>query len=193
MLKPASLVVATVLGAATLTTSPTPEDTALPKRVRELEEWKAAADARIQALETRQKVESMPASAPSRAAPARVVAVVVSNKRFDPSDVHASKFEDNIWWDATYTATGLSKPARSIKGVLQFCDLFGDPRFQVRVTIDDPVKPNGTIAATGVGIQYNQFLDTHKWLRATELNNMTFKFEVETVLYEDGTSERFGK
>jgi hypothetical protein len=189
MLKSISLVVAAVLGASTLTP---PQDANLPKRVQELEQWKATADARIQTLEGMLKAEGKPAVAAASNAAGSVLTVVVSNKRFDPSNARSGKYEDNIWWDAEYTATGLSKPARSIKGVLMFCDLFGDPRFQVRVTIDDPIKPNAKANAQGVGIEYNQFLDTHKWLRSTELSNMTFKFEVETVLYEDGTSERFG-
>jgi hypothetical protein len=189
MLKSASLAIATVLGASALVA---PQDANLPKRVQELEQWKATADARIQTLEGMLKAEGKPAASAPADAAARVLTVVVSNKRFDPSNARSGKYEDNIWWDAEYTATGLSKPARSIKGVLKFCDLFGDPRFQVRVTIDDPIKPNAKANAQGVGIEYNQFLDTHKWLRSTELSNMTFKFDVETVLYEDGTSERFG-
>lgn len=189
MLKPASLAITAVLGASALVV---PQDANLPKRVQELEQWKATADARIQALEGQFKAEGKPAASVPADSAERVLTVTITNKRFDPSNVRASKYEDNIWWDAEYTATGLSKPARSIKGVLKFCDLFGDPRFQVRVTIDDPIKPNEKVNAQDVGIKYNQFLDTHNWLLSTELSNMAFKFEVETVLYEDGTAERFG-
>ena len=76
--------------------------------------------------------------------------------------------------------------------MLKFCDLFGDPQFQVRVTIDDPIEPNGELKSEGVGIKYNQFLQPHTWLRSTDLDDMTFRFEVQTVLYKDGTTERFG-
>ena len=192
MLKGATLAIAAVLGTSALVTSQDPD---LSKRVQELEKWKLTAEARIQALEGKPKSGEKPsASSPSAATTAaeRVLTVAITNKRFDPSDAHSGKYDDNIWWNAEYTAIGLKKPARSIKGVLKFCDLFGDPRFQVRVTIDDPIKPEGKLKVEGVGIEYNQFLDTHKWLRSTEVGNMTFRFEVETVLYEDGTSERFG-
>ncbi len=37
--------------------------------------------------------------------------VVPNNKRFDPSNARAGKYEDSIWWDAEYTAAGLQKPA----------------------------------------------------------------------------------
>lgn len=189
MLKLTSLAIAAVVGASALVV---PQEANLPKRVQELEQWKATADARIQALEGMLKAEGKPAASAPADAAERVLTVTITNKRFDPSNARGGKFEDNIWWDAEYTAAGLQRPARSIKGVLKFCDLFGDPRFQVRVTIDDPIKPEGKLKVEGVGIEYNQFLDQHKWLLSTELSNMTFKFEVETVLYEDGTAERFG-
>jgi hypothetical protein len=189
MLKSVSLAIATVLGATALVPQ---KDANLPKRVQELEQWKATADARIQALEGLLKTEGKPAASAPADTAERVLTVTITNKRFDPSNARARKYEDNIWWDVEYTATGLQRPARSIKGVLMFCDLFGDPRFQVRVTIDDPIQPGGKLKSEGIGIEYNQFLDQHKWLLSTELSNMTFKFEVETVLYEDGTAERFG-
>lgn len=189
MLKLTSLAIAAVVGASALVG---PQDTNLPKRIEELEQWKATAEARIHALEGKLSPEGKPAPGAIADGAERVLTVTVTNKRFDPSNARARKYEDNIWWDAEYTASGLQRPARSIKGVLKFCDLFGDPRFQVRVTIDDPIKPEAKLQVEGVGIEYNQFNDSHKWLLSTELSNMTFKFKVETVLYEDGTAERFG-
>lgn len=189
MLKLTSLAVAAVVGASALVP---PQEANLPKRVQELEQWKATADARIQALEDLLKAEGKPAaSAPANAAE-RVLAVVITDKQFNPSNPRAGTYEDSIYWNADYTATGLQKPARSIKGVLKFCDLFGDPQFQVRVTIDDPIEPAGKLKSEGVGIKYNQFLQPHTWLRSTDLDDMTFRFEVQTVLYQDGTTERFG-
>ena len=166
-------------------------DDSLASRVRDLEEWRAKLEPRIQALEALLKPAAGPASATDASSSERVLSVVVSNKRWDPANVDLNKFEDNIWWDAVYTGAQLQRSARSIKGILCFCDLFGDPRFQVQVTIDDPIKPSGTVYTRGVGIVFNQFLDDHKWLLATELRNMTFKFRAGTVLYDDGTAERF--
>ncbi len=135
-------------------------------------------------------------SSPIDAAEA-ILTVDVTSKRFDPArtdgDPKTWKFEDNIWWDATYTAVGLEKDARSIKGVLKFCDLFGEPQFQVRVTIDDPISPEGVVSSKGIGIEYNQFDSTHKWLRSTSLDDMTVRFQVDTILYTDKTTEKFGE
>ncbi len=118
------------------------------------------------------------------------ITVTVTNKRFQDSDPSNGTYEDNIWWDASYTSK-LKKTARSLKGVLQFCDLFGEPKFQLLVTIDDPVAPQASITTRGVGFTYNQFMGTHNWMRATKLKDMTFKFKLTHALYSDGTVEKF--
>lgn len=119
-----------------------------------------------------------------------LVEVNGTNKRYQASDAPSGRYNDYIWYDATYTSR-LKKKTRSIKGIMQFCDLFGEPKFQIRVTIDDPIEPGKQFTTTGVGFEYNQFLDTHNWMRATALVDMTFKFQVEAVLYADGTREDF--
>ncbi len=114
----------------------------------------------------------------------------ISNKRYEPKDIHSGIYSDYIWYDATYTSR-LKKNTRSLKGVLIFCDLFGEPKFQLRVTLDNLIEPGRAITKAGVGFEYNQFLDSHKWMLATSLNNMIVKFKVESVLYVDGTREDF--
>lgn len=190
MFKIPAFVAIGLLGAFALPAQQEPD--ALQDRVTELEQWKATAENRIRALEKVLKAEGKPSSVSPIEAAERVLTVRVTNKRFDPADWSRQKYEDNIWWDATYTARTLEKPARSIKGVLKFCDLFGDPQFQVRVTLDDPIEPKGKITVEDVGIEYNQFIDSHNWLNSTKLNDMTIRFEVQAILYKDGSTERFG-
>lgn len=117
-----------------------------------------------------------------------LIGVTVTNKRFQASDVRAGRFQDFIWFDATYVSR-FEKMTRSIKGTLQFCDLFGDPQFQIRVTIDDPIAPDKEVTTTGVGFEYNQFMDQHNWMRTTALADMTFQFKLDAVLFADGTRE----
>jgi len=164
-------------------------------RLDALETWKADTESRLSALESRVMGSSDPtqgSSTPASSKGTGVLEVVVRNKRFSPSNARAGQYQDYLWWDAEYTAKGLGRTARSIKGILSFCDLFGDPKFQVRVTLNDPLSPGGIVNNTGVGIDYNQFNDSHVWLRSTELENMTFSFKAESVLYADGSTESFG-
>ena len=54
-------------------------------------------------------------------------------------------------------------------------------------TIDEPPQPGETIVEKGSGFEYNQFLDPHRWVRATDIEDMTASFTVESILYQDGT------
>lgn len=101
------------------------------------------------------------------------------------------KYEEYILFDVLWVAQSLSKPARSIKGVLLFEDLFGEVRFGIKVTVDEPIEPGQSIAQNGVGFEYNQFRDQHKWMRGTNLENMKIEFQVSSILYGDGTREDF--
>ncbi len=92
----------------------------------------------------------------------------VSNKRFEKL-----KYQEYISFDVIWTAGNLEKPVRSIKGVLFFCDLFGDAKFPIQITIDDPIGPGGSIKKNGMAFEYNQFRDEHVWVRGTDLSNMT--------------------
>ena len=130
--------------------------------------------------------ESQPISSIVGSEPKGILEVNISNKRFDEGT-----YEDSIWWDAEYVAIGLSKPARAIKGTLVFADLFQEPYFMVQVTIDEPIEPSGTVVTRGIGIDYNQFRDSHKWLRSNDLSDMSIWFEVSSVLYHDGSTQNF--
>ena len=110
----------------------------------------------------------------------------VSNKRFEKL-----KYQEYMLFDVNWTVGNLEKPARSIKGVLLFGDLFGDVKFQIQVTIDDPIGPGGSVKKNGMAFDYNQFRDEHIWVRSTELSNMTIRFKVTNILYEDGTRKDF--
>ena len=51
--------------------------------------------------------------------------------------------------DMDITANGLDRPARSIKGLLIFTDLFDEPKIKIEWTIDEPVEP-GVLSTCGV-------------------------------------------
>jgi len=110
----------------------------------------------------------------------------ISNKRFEKY-----KYDENIWFDITWNTSSLKKPTRAVKGVLIFADIFGETKFQIKKTINDPLSPNMPLTETGIGFEYNQFKDSHKWMRSTDLKDMTFKFDVLNIIYTDGTSESF--
>ena len=100
-------------------------------------------------------------------------------------------YQEFIWFDIEFTANGLDKPARAIKGILNLQDLFGEPKMRFNWTIDEPIKQGETIVERGTGFKYNQFIDSHQWVRATDLENMTASFAVKSILYQDGSRRDF--
>lgn len=113
-----------------------------------------------------------------------IILPTLSNKRHSKL-----QYQDYILWDVSYEAVGLTRPARAIKGVLEFADLFGDVKFEIQVTLNDPLRPGGTTSQKGVGFEFNQFRDTHGWMLTTDLRDMRVFFRVQSILYEDGSTE----
>ncbi len=122
------------------------------------------------------------------------MSVAISNKRFDRAgaeDNRPWRQVDTVWWDTTYEAYGLQKDARSIQGLLQFCDLFGDPQFEVKVNINDPVRAKGRYRGPSSGVDFEQDDKGHRWLASTEPQNLPFSCRVSRTLYLDGSREDF--
>ena len=110
----------------------------------------------------------------------------VTNKRY-----REHEYDKHIWFDVTWDTKNLKKKTRAVKGVLIFADLFGEPKFLVKKTINDPLFSNQSHIEDGIGFEYNQFKDSHKWMRSAELKDMTFQFKVESIIYSDGTMKEF--
>jgi len=111
-----------------------------------------------------------------------IIEVRLKSKRYSEQD-----YQDYILLNIDFTASGLDKPARAIKGVLNLNDLFGETKMRLRWTIDEPINPNQRVSVHGSGFEYNQFVDEHQWARMTSAQNMTASFTVTDILYEDGT------
>ncbi|MEA9885240.1 hypothetical protein VDG05_12950 [Xanthomonas campestris pv. raphani] len=123
---------------------------------------------------------------PQEASKARLVSLSVSNKRYDHGD-----YEDHIWFDCLYTLSQDSQPTRAVKGAIEFTDLFGDVKFVLKVTINDPITPGKPLAKPGIGFVFNQFVPEHQWMLATNLKDMQARFTVSNAIYIDGTSKVF--
>ena len=141
------------------------------------------------AVAPEQGARSVPSSAASssdREDSSRQVSVKLLEKRFSEQD-----YQDYIWLTIEFVATGLDKPARAIKGVLNLQDLFGEPRMSLNWTLDEPIEPGETYVEKGSGFKYNQFIDKHQWVRSTDLADMTASFTVTSILYQDGSRQDF--
>ena len=104
---------------------------------------------------------------------------VLTNKRFQKSDFSKGVYEDAIWFDINWDTSKLKRKTRAIKGILVLGDIFGEPQFRINMTINDPLTPGKNYTQQGIGFDCNQFTESQKWVRFTELKDMTFAFEVK--------------
>ena len=83
------------------------------------------------------------------------------------------------------------KNIRSAKGAFIFTDLFGDVQKQLRYTFDDELTKDNFSYIIEPGMKYNQFVDSDKWMRGTDIKDLKVFFRVTDVIYSDGTTEKF--
>ena len=115
------------------------------------------------------------------------------NKRFQETDWEHRIYQEAIWFDVVLDTSRLKKPTRAIKGTLIMGDIFGEPKFRLQWTINKPLTPGVSYTETGVGFDYNQYLDGHQWVRATDFKDMTFRFEESDIIYQDKPAEQLEK
>jgi len=80
-----------------------------------------------------------------------------------------------------------AKDIRAFKGRLVISDIFGDHLLDVTTKQDDGLAAAG-VYETLIGFDTNQFIDTHNTIKATEFENFILSFEVDLILYTDGTT-----
>ena len=86
-----------------------------------------------------------------------------------------------------------NKNIRAIRGALVFSDLFDKPIMSVAVTYDKPLNANGGRESCDFALTYNQFMDDHRKLKATDLGSLVTRWVPSEVIYADGTTETVKK
>lgn len=156
--------------------------------------------ARVADLEKRvtvlEKANEAPVGVPAAAKPTQagefLVPVTLMNKEYRAADpVNRGTWEDVVTWDARYDFSKLPKSARAIKGILEFTDLFGESKFMLKSTINEPVAKGGEHTSKGTGFRYNQFSAPEQWVRATDVKDMRVVFRVQQVIYADAEQAEF--
>ncbi len=147
-------------------------------------------ESRIAALENRNR-KLNPKETGANQVQQRLIIVEVRNKRYVPENANLEDYQDQIRFDCYYTLSKSSKTTFAVKGLLEFADLFGEVRFSLQTTLNFPLEPGKVFPQEGIGFTYNQLMNEHQWMLATDLADMTFNFKPINVLYEDGTNESF--
>lgn len=133
--------------------------------------------------------QSLPMNGASPRARTTLVARL-SNKRFIERDFERKIPEDSIRLDIDWDTAGLPRPTRAVKGTLVFADLFGEEKLVLDLTVNIPLAPGQPFEQKGRGFTYNQFMESHRWVKETELSNMTIAFIAQEIIYQDGEREK---
>ena len=82
-----------------------------------------------------------------------------------------------------------SKTIRGIEGIMHIKDMFGKTILDVQWDYTDESIPAGeSVTITGTGLDYNQFMTEHMKIYSTPYEKLVFEHEIQTVLFDDGTT-----
>jgi hypothetical protein len=74
-----------------------------------------------------------------------------------------------------------------VKGVLHLNDMFGDKIMNIRWSFDEGVGAKQTAVERGNGVKINQFIDDHMKLWSADPAKIKANYEVQTIVFKDGT------
>lgn len=115
---------------------------------------------------------------------AKKVTFEITNKGFISED-----FQDSNTFTFKFTNT-TNKDIEGVKGTIEFNDLFGDRIKGVSLSYDEGIKA-GESKLYRASVDYNQFMEDDVLLRQTELSKLKYKWDINTIVYTDGTQDVF--
>ncbi len=114
---------------------------------------------------------------------AKLLSVAVLSKR----NLDAQYGQRAVVFDIAYENKG-SKDIEGVKGVLHIADIFGDELMNINWSFDEGIKAGQSSVERGSGMDINQFMDRHMKLWNTDFSKMKTRFEVDTIVFADGTT-----
>lgn len=120
---------------------------------------------------------------------ARKVILEITNKDFYEADWRSGSYQDQILMGFKFS-NETEKDMRGFEGVLTFYDIFDNKISATKISYDEglPMRESKVWEA---GMNYNQFMDEDVKLKNTELKNLKYRWEVETIIYADDSRETF--
>jgi hypothetical protein len=92
-----------------------------------------------------------------------------------------------IWFDLEWDTSALPKPAGAVQGVFLLVDRYGMPKLRRTHQIVERLTPNEPFVEKGLGFEYIPFREDHVWVRGSRPEEMNARFQVESIIYVDGT------
>ena len=113
---------------------------------------------------------------------AKLLSVAVAAKRHS-----TGKYDQRlVLLDVAFENKG-SKDIAGVKSLLRITDMFGDKIINLRWSFDDGVAAGKMFVEKGAGLKINEFMDNHLKLWNSDLEKLKFSFEVQKIIFKDGT------
>jgi hypothetical protein len=118
------------------------------------------------------------------------VKLEILKKGFSESDFSSGNYyPEQITMNLKFT-NETDKDIKGVEGTLTLYDIFDNKISSTSVGYDKSI-PAHQNKVWESGIDYNQFIDEDVKLKNTELENLKYKWEVQTIIYADGSKEIF--
>lgn len=114
------------------------------------------------------------------------LSVNLVSKNFTAADFYSGRSSDNL----SFSVQQMNKSAKDIrgyKGVFAIKDIFGDEIIKISYKSDEVLRA-GQSKKEEMGLNYNQFMDSHKKLRSTAMENLRVEWQPEMIMFADGTA-----
>lgn len=117
------------------------------------------------------------------------VTVTVTDKQNLDINYNAGRYSPRVEFSFD-VFNNTDKDIKGVQGVLKIKDLFGvDIMSSTLDFTGQTIGANDSITVSGMGIEINQFMDSHVKVYNTDLTDLNFEYEVTSIVYTDGTTE----
>lgn len=114
---------------------------------------------------------------------AKLLSVAVTSKRQSTGEYN----QRMVLLDVAFENKG-AKDISGVKSLLRITDMFGDKIINLRWSFDDGVAAGKTAVERGSGLKINEFMNDHMKLWNSDMEKLKFSFEVQKIIFKDGTS-----
>ncbi len=141
-----------------------------------------------QAEEQRQLEEKRAKEEAEKQELANAITLNVYNKNVIYKDTSAWRFNDFVELKMN-CKNNTDKDIIALNGIIKISDLFDTPILNITLLYDKGTIPaKGEVDINDIGLEVNQFMDSHIKIRDTEFSKLKFTFETTSVAFSDGTT-----
>jgi len=118
------------------------------------------------------------------------VVVTVTGKTNLAENWDAGRYSDRVEF-AFLIENMTDRSIKGVQGTLTVKDLFGSDILSINCDFTgQTIPPNGSITMEDLGMDINEFMDTHVKLYNEDYSDLIFEYEVSNIVFSDGQSSQ---